>query len=109
MKLQFLAQIFKDHVADQRGDESDPEVGDGEDVRQSRRQGLAAAVGCGELAHQQVGVKEKVDKADLDHRPPQARQSPATCPLALHGNPIVQEANEDSVRAAGLTPLGPWH
>ena len=93
MKLQFLAQVFKDQVADERGDESDGEVRGGEDVRQSRRQRLAAAVGRGKFTHQQVRVKEKVDEADLDHRPPDACETTPLCPQALHSNPIVQEAN----------------
>lgn len=108
MTLQFPAQIFKNQVADERGDESDGEVRDGEDIDERRRHGLVVAVGRGELPHQQIRVKEKVDKANLDHRPPDGGETPI-CPLALHGDSIVQRANKVLVRAAGLTLLGRGH
>jgi hypothetical protein len=38
----------------------------------------------GEFAHQQIGMKEKVDERNHDHRSPDGRQVAAICPLTLH-------------------------
>ena len=66
--LGLLAQVFEDDVADGCGHDGDGEVLDGEDVGEGDSEGLAGAVGVVELAHQQVGIEEKDDERDFDHR-----------------------------------------
>jgi len=64
--LKHLAQRFKDHIADQSGDESDEEVGACNDVVEGEGQGLAVPAGNGKLTHQQIGIEEKDDERNLD-------------------------------------------
>ena len=66
--LEFFAEVLEDDVADQGGEDGDGEVGGGEDVAQGEGEGLAAACRAAKLSHEEVGVEEKDDEADLDER-----------------------------------------
>jgi hypothetical protein len=72
--LEFLSEVFDDYVADQAGDDGDIEIGGRKNVFDGEKEGLAVAICAGEFAHQEIGIEEKDDEADLDHRPPKRRQ-----------------------------------
>jgi hypothetical protein len=64
--LEFFAEELDDEVADEGGGESDGEVGGGEDIIECGAEGLALACGPVEFAHEEVGVEEEDDEADLN-------------------------------------------
>ena len=74
MGLETFAEVFEDDVADDGGDEADGEVGGGEDVGEGEWRGFAGGVGTVELAHEQVGVEEEDDEADLDRGAEDSRE-----------------------------------
>jgi hypothetical protein len=104
--LEFLAQVFEDKIADQCGDNGDGEVGNSEDVDQSHCQSLAVTVGGGELAHQQIGIEEKDDKAGFDDRTPEGGEATAICARTLHRDFIVQETESSYDQNRRLTLPG---
>jgi len=65
--LEFFAEEFEEEVADERGDDGDGEVGEGEDVVEGEGEGFAVAGGAVEFSHEEIGVEEEDDEGDLYH------------------------------------------
>jgi len=69
MGLELFAQVLEHYVADERGDQGDYQVGDGEDVLEGEGHGFAVGVGGGELTHQQIGIEQEDNERDFDDGP----------------------------------------
>jgi hypothetical protein len=69
-QLELLAEELEDEVACEGGEDSNGEVGEGEDVLKGEGEGLAGSGVAVELAHQEVGVEEEDDEGYFDERTP---------------------------------------
>src|ERR1035438_1537229 len=87
--LELLAKIFERDITDECRDNRDGEIGNTKDVVKGKSQRLAVTVGRREFTHKQVRVKQKDDKGDLDHRPPDRGETLPVCSLRPHGTSIV--------------------
>jgi hypothetical protein len=69
--LESLAKAFEEDITDERGERGNPETGSGKNIfdRPCQTPPLPHT-GALKFAHQQIGVKEKDDKAHFDHRSP---------------------------------------
>lgn len=74
------------------------------------RKGLAGAVCSGKFAHEEVGIEEKQDECNLDHRAPKRGEETRGIGVAGHegmvqdGDEVAWAVREDGGRARGGFP-----
>ncbi len=86
MRLQPLAQVLEDDIADGAGNDGDGKVSGGEDVEQGHAEALADAAFPVELPHQEVGVEEEDNECHLDDGPPEMGDEAAIFGVVGHGH-----------------------
>ncbi|MGA3264993.1 MAG: hypothetical protein ABSC47_13230 [Terracidiphilus sp.] len=57
---------MKDPMSNQRGNHGDGEIRDRKDIAEGEGQGFPVSIGHREFSHQEIGIKEKDDKRDLN-------------------------------------------
>jgi len=91
--LEIFAQGLEDEVGDGGGEDGDGKIGDGEDVAEGDGEGLAAAGGAVELSHEEIGVEEEDDEADLDERAQDVAEGTRRVGGGGHGTILLREAH----------------
>jgi len=62
--------MFKNHVANQRGNDGNHEIGERENIFNCESQTLSPAICVRKFPHEKVGIEEEAYESNFDDRPP---------------------------------------
>ena len=101
-RLNSLAEIFKNDVADHSGNHGDGEIRGGENIVDGECESLSLRIRMLEFAHQEIGIKQEDDETNLDQRPP--NRGDFSGPVGIRRHPATIAKNES--RSADLGSTG---
>jgi len=95
-KLNFLAKVLKNYIADQCGNDRNREIGGCKNISNGKSQALSLLICMSKFPHQEIGIKQEDYETDLNDCSPKRGQLSRVFRIRIHGLTI----------AKSLAPLG---